>query len=218
VHRREERLLAEYTIPETQRPSLDKVRLIPDSMLSELVSALERSPFTVPSVKGLSFNDASDVKDAVMELYRVREYFDEAIPSFATGIAAALREASEFSLGEVPAFEQRLERLLAITPLAVASKATILKSEYERRFCTARILTDARPIYTDGPVAPPSAMMIMHTLRATFHDDTGELREVYITMDDNDLSTLRELIDRADEKTKSLRSTFATANIVVVTP
>jgi len=37
-------------------------------------------------------------KDAVMELYRVREYFDEGVPEFAAGIAAALQETVEFQL------------------------------------------------------------------------------------------------------------------------
>jgi elongation factor P hydroxylase len=186
-------------------------------MLQELVSAWERSSSSVPSVQGLSSNDASEIKEAVMELYRVREYFDENVPEFAASITAALQESLNFPATEAQAFEDRLKRLLTITTLGVASRAAILKREYERKFCTARILTDARPVYVDSPSSPPSAMMIMHNLRITFHDDTGEMREVYIAMDDDDLMTLRGLVDRAEEKTKSLQSVFATANIPVVT-
>ena len=58
----------------------------------------------------------------------------------------------------------------------------------------------------------------MHNLRITFHDDTGEMREVYITMDDDDLMTLRGLVDRAEAKSKSLLSFFTTANLKVVSP
>jgi hypothetical protein len=210
--------LAEYTIPKSQRPLFDKLRLIPESILRELVSALERSPFTVPAVSDLSPSDTSDVKDAIMELHRVREYFDAAAPKFAADIAIALQEVVEFPVAEVPAFEERLAGLLAISPLAVASKAEILKTEYERRFCTARILTDARPVYVESPSSLPKAMMITHTLRITFHDDTGEMRETYITMEDVDLVTLRELVDRAEEKAKSLQSLFASANVPVVEP
>jgi hypothetical protein len=210
--------LAEYTIPKPQRPSLNKVRTVQESILQELISAWEKSPFSTPSVQGISSGDASDIKDAVMELYRVREYFDEGVPEFAAGIAAALQETVEFPVAELPAFEERLARLLTISPLTIASKATILKTEYERKFCTARILTDARPVYLDSPSSAPSAMMIMHNLRITYHDDTGEMREVYIAMDDDDLITLRGLVDRAEEKVNSLRAAFATANIEVVTP
>lgn len=126
------------------------------------MSALERSPFQELSMQGLSASDASELKDAVLELYRVREYFDETVPEFANGIAIALQEALDFPIAEVSAFESRLARLLTITPLGIDSKAKILKREYERKFCTARILTDARPVYADDPSGPPSAMMIMH--------------------------------------------------------
>jgi phytoene dehydrogenase-like protein len=182
------------------------------------MSALERSPLRDPSLQGVSPSDASELKEAVLELYRVREYFDETVAEFASGIAVALQESFEFPVVEVPAFEDRLAKLLAITPLGITSKARILKSEYERKFCTARILTDARPVYTESPSSPPSAVMIMHSLRVTFHDDTGAMRETYIAMDDDDLETMRELVDRAEEKSKSLRSVFENAKIKVVAP
>jgi hypothetical protein len=205
-------------VPKALRPSLDKLRTIPDSTLQKLMSALESTPFAVPSVQELSANDTSELKEAVLELYRVREYFDTEVPEFAAEIAASLQEAVSFPVAEVAAFKDRLTKILLVTPLGIASKSESLKVEYERRFCTARILTDVRPVYVGSPSSRPSAMMITHTLRITFHDDTGELREVYITMGDNDLVTLRELVDRAEEKTKSLQSVFATTNIPIVTP
>src|ERR1035437_5877099 len=205
-------------VPKALRPSLDKLRTIPDSTLQKLMSALESTPFAVPSVQELSANDTSELKEAVLELYRVREYFDTEVPEFAAEIAASLQEAVSFPVAEVAAFKDRLTKILLVTPLGIASKSESLKVEYERRFCTARILTDVRPVYVGSPSSRPSAMMITHTLRITFHDDTGELREVSITMGDNDLVTLRELVDRAEEKTKSLQSVFATTNIPIVTP
>lgn len=210
--------MAEFTIPEAQQPLLNKLRTLPDLTFQELVSALGRSPFIVPSVQGLSASDTSELRSAVLELYDVRDYFDETVPEFTEGIATGLREAIDFPATELAAFRDRLTKVLAITPLRVASKSRSLKVEYERRFCSARILTDTRPVYVDSPSSLPDAMMITHTLRITFHDDTGTLREVYITMDDDDLVTLRELIDRAEKKTKSLQSVFSTANIQIATP
>jgi len=171
---------------------------------------------SVPSVEGISVSDAFELREAVLELHRVREYYDEKVPEFATGIAIALQTDIGFDAAEVPAFEKRLAKLLAITPLAIAAKTQSLGAEYERRFCTARILTDARPVYIESPSSLPEAMMITHTLRITFHDDTGAMREVYVTMDDDDLITLRDLVERAEEKTKSLQSLFAIAKVQVV--
>lgn len=210
--------MPEYTIPKSQRPSLNKLRTVPDSVFQELVSAWKTSPFDGPAVDGLSASDATELREAVLELYRVREFNDEKIPEFAAGIAIALQEALEFPSSEVPAFGERLVKVLAITPLGIDAKAQSLSTEYERRFCSARILTDARPVYVESPSSRPEAMMITHILRITFHDDTGEMREVYITMDDDDLIILRGLVDRAEAKTKSLRAVFASANIPIVLP
>ena len=214
----EESSLAEFTIPEVQRPPLNKLRTIPVALFQELLSALEKSPFNVPTVHGLSDEDIAEMKDAISELYRVREFFNVDVPEFAAGIADGLHEAVNFPAGEISAFRDRLEKVLTTTPLSIAAKATSLKAEYERRFCNARMLTDARPIYVDTPSSRPDAVMITHTLRITFHDDTGAMRETYITMDDNDLITLRELVDRAEEKAKSLQSVFSAASVPVVTP
>ena len=208
--------MAEYTIPKPQRPSLNKLRTVSDTILEKMLSAWEQSPDSVPLVEGISDTDASEIKEAVLELFRVREYFDEKVPEFASGIASALQRDLGFPPAEIPAFEIRIAKLLAITPIAISAKAASLGTEYERRFCTARILTDARPVYIESPSSRPEAMMIAHTLRLTFHDDTGEMREVYVTMNSDDLTTLRELLDRAEEKTRSLQSLFAAANVRVV--
>lgn len=210
--------MAEFTIPKAQRPALNKLRTISDATLQEFASQLEQRPFTVPEVQGLSSNEASELKDAVAELYRVREYFDTEVPEFAAGIADSLRVVCPFPEEELAAFRQRLVKIMTVPALGVASKSESLKVEYERRFCTARILTDARPVYVQAPPAKPAAMMIAHTFRITFHDDTGELREIYITMDDDDLTTIRELVDRAELKTQSLQSVFEAANIPIVAP
>jgi len=208
--------LAEYTIPKSQRPSLDKLRTIPEPILQRLISAWTRSANSVSSVEGISDAEASELTIALLELFRVREYFDEKIPEFASGVATALQRDLKFPTDQIPAFEDRIARLLAVTPIAISAKTTSLGMEYERRFCTARILTDARPVFVESPSSRPEAMIITHTLRLTFHDDTDEMREVYLTLNSKDLITLRELVDRAEEKTKSLTSLFAASNVPVV--
>lgn len=210
--------MAELTIPQPQRAPLNKLRTLPDSAVQALLSDWEKPTDNPPSVGELTRDDISEIKDAVLELHRVRDFFTMEIPEFAENIARGLSSTAKFPQSEVPSFQARLELLLANRALSIAAKAESLKQEYERRFCTARILTDARPIYVGSPSVSPDAVMITHTARITFHDDTGTLREVYITMDDDDLVTLRELIERAEEKTRSLRSVFTTANVQIVAP
>jgi len=180
------------------------------------VSALERSPGDIPSVQGWSTDEAEAVQEAVTELYRVREFFTMDVPEFVSGIAESLQAAEAFPSTELPGLKERLTKLLTLNSVGIATKAASLKLEYERRFCSARILSDARPVYGIDPSSRPDAVMIAHTLRISYHDDTSELREVYITMDDDDLTMLRELLDRAETKTKSLRSVFEAAHVPIV--
>lgn len=210
--------MADLTVPKEHQPGLNKIRTIPEESLRALVSALELFPSDVPSIQGLSFDDAEEIHEAVMELYRVREFFAKEVPEFVSGIAESMQEEEAFPATELPAFKERLTRLLTMDSVSVAAKAEYLKLEYERRFCTARILTDARPIYGADPSKAPSAAMIMHTLRISYHDDTSQLREVYIAMDNDDVTTLRDLLIRAEAKAKSLESVFTAAKVKVVTP
>jgi hypothetical protein len=192
--------------------------MMPEESVQALVVSLERSPDAVPSVQGLSSDEAEKIQEVVMELYRVREFFDMDLPEFVSDIAESLQEETDFPANELPSFKERLTRLLSIGPVSLSSKAASLKLEYERRFCSARILTDARPIYGTDPSKPPSGVMIMHTLRMSYHDNTSQMREFYIAMDSDDVATLRTLLDRADDKAKSLESLFASSNVTIVTP
>jgi hypothetical protein len=208
--------LVDLAVPEEERPQLNKVRTIPEGIFMAFVSALERSPSDIPSVQGMSVDEAKEIQEAVTELYRVREFFSMEVPEFVSGIADSLQEAEAFPVAELPALKERLTKLLTLKSMGIATKAASLKLEFERRFCSARILTDVRPVYGMDPSSQPDAVMIAHTLRVSYHDDSSELREVYITMDDDDLITLRELLDRAEKKTKSLRSVFETAHVPIV--
>jgi hypothetical protein len=210
--------LAALAIPDEHKSALNKIRTMPEESLQPFVLGLERSPGTAPSAKGLAPDEAEQIKQVITELYRVRTYFDMGVSEFASAIAEALQEADSFPVAEVNRFKERLEKLLSIDSVSVAVKAQSLKQEYERRFCSARILTDARPVYGDDPSVPPSAAIIFHNLRISYHDDLSNLREIYIVMDGDDITTLRALLDRADMKAKSLESVFEAAKVKIVAP
>ncbi len=210
--------MADLTIPKDHQPILSKIRTLPEEALMAFVTAFGHSPEAVPSVRGLSTEDAEAIQEVVMELYRVREFLDIEIQEFVLDIAAALQEVEPFPAVELRAFVERLSKLLSIESVTIASKAASLKVEYERRFCSARMLTDARPIYGVDPSKMPAAGMITHTLRISYHDNTSQLREFYVTMDSSDVATLRALLDRADVKEKSLESVFAAAKVRIIAP
>ena len=203
--------MPELKIPQEQLPALEKIRTIPEKSLLAFVAALENSPGFVPSIPDLSAEDAERVKNVVQELYSVRSYFDVDVATFVSDVSAAL---SEFlPADQASDFKARLTKLLTINSLHITAKALSLKSEYEHTFCTARVLTDARPIYGIDPSAVPQAVMIIHTLRITYHDESSRMREIYIAMDQDDVKVLKEVLDRAEIKSKSLEAVFDAAKV-----
>jgi len=201
------------TIPPEQLPALQKIRAMSAESLESFAAALSTSPRTA-AIPDLSSDDSESIRKTLTELYKVRSYFDVELSKFVTDIVDALQ--GSFPTEQADTFKASLTRLLAIDSLNVEAKAFSLKGEYEHAFCTARILTDARPIYGVDPSGAPAAMMIIHTLRVSYHDESSRLREIYIAMDQDDVTAMKEALDRADVKFKSLKNVFAAANIRVI--
>jgi len=201
-------------IPQEQLPALEKIRTIPEKSLLGFAAALKSSPDTVPSIPELSAEDAERIKTAVTELYSVRSYFDIEVPQFVSAVAEALQEI--LHVDHTDDFKARLTKLLTIDSMNLTVKALSLKNEYEHIFCTARILTDARPVYGEDLTSPPPAVMIIHTLRISYHDESSRLREIYLAMDSDDIKALKEILDRAEAKSKSLQGLFGAAKVRVV--
>jgi ribosomal protein L17 len=101
-------------------------------------------------------------------------------------------------------FKGRMTSLLNETAIHLTSvKVAELRREIERMFCSARVLTDIRTAFGYDAKKRP-ALTIMHTLEIKYHDDTGKLREFYVAVDDDDLTILKEAINRAFEKKATL--------------
>src|SRR5262249_36878643 len=136
------------TIPTEQRPALQKIRAMSAKSLESFAAALATSPRTA-TIPDLSQAESEIIRKTLTELYRVRYYFNVDITEFVTDIVDALQDS--FPAEEADAFKASLTKLLAIDSLNIEAKSFTLKAEYEHKFCAARILTDARPIYGDNP-------------------------------------------------------------------
>jgi hypothetical protein len=85
-------------------------------------------------------------------------------------------------------------------------------------FCSARILSDLRPVFQEPPTAA-SASVIIHNLQIGFHDSgTGDHKEFYVALDAGDLDILKKIIVRAEQKTASLKAILAKANVPYLEP
>ena len=80
----------------------------------------------------------------------------------------------------------------------------------ERIFCHARILTDMRPVFGSEIESGPAGMVIVHLMKIAFHDATSkDHKEFYVSLDSDDLQTLKKIAERAEVKASTLKSKFS---------
>jgi hypothetical protein len=106
-----------------------------------------------------------------------------------------------------------LRELMAIRSLRIALKAHDLMTEHQRVFSAARIFTDVRPVFGDDPRAPPVGSVIFETLKIEFFTESLSRAAFYVALDRLDLESLKEVVDRALEKTTALRKDMLSRGI-----
>ena len=184
------------------RPSLSRRKYAADllarlpGITEKQISPILNTLFTLYTIKrqtGLSGSDlAKQIKESAL---------------------ASKEHSANFSGKKAEVLESRLKALLSCdNSLAVVVKALTVMREHQRVLCHARILTDIRPIFDDDP-QQLSATMIVHNLQIGYKNSAGENHEeFYVAMDDDDLEMLGEYIERARQKSKTLKTALEKAH------
>ena len=204
-------------IPEEDRVGLVLLRDMSEDVFSSVLLELEQSPDSIPSVSGLTEEQSQLLKESVDTMYTIRASADVSVDQLVSDVWDAFRGPNDTSEGEQK-LRERLTRILGIDPLNVAAKAVLLHNEAEHDFCEARILTDIRPVFGDDPSASPEALIIMHTLKVSYHTAASRAQEIYLTMGSADLQLLTDAIDRAKKKAESLRSVLSPTKLRLIDP
>ncbi len=206
-------------IPDENRLGLALLRRMPDDAFAAALVELEHSPDSGPSIPGISPDDAAQLKNAVDSMYTVRAFSDVGVDEFVSDVCDALREIGELAPADERSFRERLTRVLSIDALSVAAKAVLLQNEHEHDYCSARILTDARPVFGENPADPPAAVIITHTLKLSYHQGAGgRLQEIYLAIGSSDIHELRSVLDRAEKKAESLRAVLEASRVRLIDP
>lgn len=193
------------------RASLDRMATEPEisenSREPEIVAATAMESISRPSKS----SDFATVGEALVSMYGVKSNSDLPLEEFVSGVADSLEEVPDPHLRLLPSqreeFTQKLTVLLNSDMFAISAKLSDLRTENERIFCHARILTDLRPVFgkdvNDGVVA----MLLTHNLKISFHaaGRKGD-HEIFVSMDTEDLEELRKTIERAQTKAKKVKA------------
>jgi hypothetical protein len=154
--------------------------------------------------------DVKKIAEALISMYMAKAGYETPLDEFIDGIADSLETVSNPDLRLAPeekdAFKEKLGILLNAEVFGIIAKADDLLTENERIFCRARILTDLRPVFGTDVDKGPVAMLITHSLKISFHE-SGRKGDhfFYVSLDDADLSALKDIISRAEAKANSLK-------------
>jgi hypothetical protein len=209
------------TIPENYRAALKDIWQLSDDATRQLTSALSTAPLS-PSPKEIAkavsgivseipANRLTDIVDAILALYLVRAQAEVSPDRFIKDLIASLPEVPPDGLDPL---KKRLKALLTVENLSTITKAVNLRSEYAETYCTAKVLTDLRPVWRSDPEVPPIGAIVTHTLKLEYHHGTVAVhRELYVGMDSNDIEELITALKRAKQKEKSLKELMKKVDI-----
>ena len=107
-----------------------------------------------------------------------------------------------------------LESLNDDHPLFVSSKATSLANTHQNLLLSSRLLTDVRPVFDDAGTKILE-MVISHTLALNIHDGRSERQLITITLDMEDILSLKEQCERAERKARIVANKLTGLNPVI---
>lgn len=211
-------------IPEPYRRGLAKIKLLSSENVDVLVAALSTCPLRAglkgmvaaitDRIQGLEPDDVEDMLKSLYSLYVYRGDSDTPVADFVAELVAAMRlGGADLVLSEEtkPSFQQKIAKLLSIDAVGLISKAEQLRSDYERTFHDAKVITDIRPMFTAADKKPIGAA-IAHTLEIEYHSQ-GQHRQFYVTLDGNDVEKLSRVLQRASNKGLSLQLLIDSAGL-----
>jgi len=218
--------MAGLEVPEEYQEGLSKLISLSEESFQELLSGLESAPFALKyrsvaanAAKRITTIPAEDVQEAVeilVTLSIVRSGVDVTDDEFLNDLCDALNSSGvpELQITDENSdkVKQRIHLLLNTKSVEVASKARALQIEHDHRYCSARILTDIRPVFGSNPEDRPVAAVVTNTLRLTYHQGP-ELKEFYIVLNAEELRKLASAVERAEKKAAGLKSVLDSASV-----
>jgi hypothetical protein len=213
-------------IPKQHVAAILKIRQLSDASAEKLIDALASSPFTSEAdemakriakrVPDIQPKDLKAIVDTVYALHYVREFSEVKASKFLGDLVQAVKATGESRLALEPAEAERLrdrfKRLLDIENIRLLSKALKLQRDGERLYCDAKILSDIRPVFHDDVSSKPAGAVVSHTLKLGYHEGRQH-KDFFVVLESADLDALKELVERAHVKAKTLRALLTDAGL-----
>ena len=211
-------------IPEQEREVLAEWIGADDERFDRVLAAIESAKATLrPSELTEQVAKATDMARETIEglvdtlismVLTVSSFTDEDRDLAVEVLARAIR--GEGAHADAERFTHRLERILQSKVLEITGKAFGVLNDNQNVFCSARTLSEIRPVFVDRGLDPQAAV-IVHQMKLVYHTGPrGERSEIFMAFDRGDLDTLKEAIDRAIAKHDKLAAMVAKLGITLL--
>jgi hypothetical protein len=217
-------------IPDAAVPALQKIAAMPEEVFGSLTAILRQTKPLLSSsafiakvgsqIKGLDPADFAVILGVIYSLYKVKDAKRRSSQEVADAVSEAMAKKPSFGFPEkLSILSIRIKELLEFdTSVAVSFKAADVMTAHEHVFCNARILSDIRPVFADS-MEVPGAAVIVHNLKIGFHNKTdGKHVEFYVALDVDDIRELKEIVERAEQKTAALKAVIAKSELLYLEP
>jgi hypothetical protein len=202
-------------IPKDEQQNLHMLLHLEEDQHHEIISALKDLELN-PDINDLTKNIISKLDTisnekalkVVPTIFRLNFTFyktDLLLNEFIEKIFSSI-DAFEISTDEQKTYKERLRDYLSDERINLIVKSSDLLTQHENVLCDEpRIFTDIRPVFGKNPKASPIGFLLIHKLKIQYIKD-DEMKEIFISMDSKDIMSLKEVLERADDKAKSLTS------------
>lgn len=206
----------QLTIPPKELPGILEINQLSEENISELINVLESidynrdieefSSIVSAQIKSIPSNKTEQTIRTLDILYKVRDLYSVKDQKFIEDLLKAIKkEKPEITDKELESFDKKFTSILDIDSFKTHSKASILQRDGEKIFLEAKTLSDIRPVFGLDPSENPLGAVITHTLKINY-DCAASNNEFHIVLDLNDLKSLKEVVDRALQKDKTLKN------------
>jgi len=211
-------------LPDEALPDLKQIAEMDEQPFGSLLKAIGESAPTltrarfqknlVDKVQEVPKSHIEAILRTAFNLYELRSKTGLSAEELAAVVvnSSVVSKSSAFPQEKKNTLMVRLTQLMSFNKsIGVTIKARDVMTEHERVFCHARILSDIRPVFADGPETA-SAGLVIHNLQIGFHH-FGKHEELYFALDTDDIKALKEVVERAEKKTAGLEATLKTSGL-----
>lgn len=189
------------SIPEDLRPGFDDIVEMDETKFNLLLDYIQNVPVGTTS-NGLNsgltelFNDVSQ-ENISKTLYSLTELLSDLDYKFVAEELSSIYD--EDKAIQKLLFDRLIKLFSQYKNLNITSKAIKLLYENERLFQECRIISDVRLVFNDEIENSNRWAVIIHNLKVDYISNSTK-KEIFFSLDSNDLKILRKHIDRAIAK------------------